>query len=43
MVKNVFDNEYAECLIARRETEDGSKGEAIALALVSHLPLGKLR
>lgn len=43
MVKNVFDNGYAECLIARRETEDGSKGEAIALALVSHLPLAKLR
>ncbi|EAL21982.1 hypothetical protein CNBC1220 [Cryptococcus deneoformans B-3501A] len=33
MVKNVFDNGYAECLIARRETEDGSKGETIALAL----------
>ncbi|WVR05696.1 hypothetical protein IAU60_002720 [Kwoniella sp. DSM 27419] len=33
MIKNVFDNKYAECLIARTVTEDGSKGVAVGLAL----------
>lgn len=37
MIKNVFDNNYAECLILRDQA-DGSaeKGEAVGLALVSH-------
>jgi len=36
MIKNVFDNNYAECLILRDQA-DGSadKGEAVGLALVS--------
>ncbi|KAK8865738.1 hypothetical protein IAR55_000884 [Kwoniella newhampshirensis] len=33
MVKNIFENGYAECLIARTITEDGSKGIAVGLAL----------
>jgi hypothetical protein len=36
MIENVFRKKYAECLIARKETSDGSKGEAVGLALVSH-------
>jgi hypothetical protein len=36
MSENVFRKKYAECLIARVETSDGSKGEAVGLALVSH-------
>jgi hypothetical protein len=35
MVKNIFQNKYAEVLIARIETSDGIKGEAVGLALVS--------
>lgn len=35
MIENVFRKKYAECLIARKETSDGSKGEAVGLALVS--------
>jgi len=34
MIENIFKNKFAECLIARLETKDGSKGEAIGLALV---------
>jgi hypothetical protein len=34
MIKNVFDNKYAECLILRHEAEGGAKGEAVGLALV---------
>jgi hypothetical protein len=37
MIENVFRKKYAECLIARKETSDGSKGEAVGLALVSLL------
>ncbi|RSH92656.1 hypothetical protein EHS25_008101 [Saitozyma podzolica] len=33
MIENVFRKKYAECLIARKETSDGSKGEAVGLAL----------
>ncbi|WVQ97078.1 hypothetical protein IAU59_004188 [Kwoniella sp. CBS 9459] len=33
MVKNIFENKYAECLIARTQPEDGSKGIAVGLAL----------
>ncbi|WWD18083.1 hypothetical protein CI109_102531 [Kwoniella shandongensis] len=33
MVKNIFENKYAEVLLARTITEDGSKGEAVGLAL----------
>jgi hypothetical protein len=35
MVENIFKKGYAECMIARTNTSDGSKGEAIGLALVS--------
>jgi len=34
MIKNVFDNKYAECLVLRSETDAGGKGEAVGLALV---------
>jgi hypothetical protein len=34
MVKNIFQNKYAEVLIAKVETTDGSQGEAVGLALV---------
>ncbi|KAK1927700.1 acyl-CoA N-acyltransferase [Papiliotrema laurentii] len=33
MVENIFKKGYAECMIARTNTSDGSKGEAIGLAL----------
>ncbi|KAK6907523.1 acetyltransferase [Kwoniella mangroviensis CBS 10435] len=33
MIKNVFENNYAEVLIARTTPEDGSKGVAVGLAL----------
>jgi hypothetical protein len=36
MIKNVFDNKYAECLILRDQADgSGEKGEAVGLALVS--------
>jgi hypothetical protein len=34
MIENVFRQKYAECLILRTAAEDGSKGEAVGLALV---------
>ena len=34
MIENIFKKGYAECLIARLATTDGSKGEAVGLALV---------
>ncbi|WVN85620.1 uncharacterized protein L203_100769 [Cryptococcus depauperatus CBS 7841] len=33
MVENIFEKHYAECLIARRESQDGKPGEAVGLAL----------
>ncbi|WRT65852.1 uncharacterized protein IL334_002803 [Kwoniella shivajii] len=33
MIKNIFENKYAECLIARTVSEDGGKGVAVGLAL----------
>jgi hypothetical protein len=39
MIKNVFDNKYAECLILRDQADgSGEKGEAVGLALVSPQP-----
>lgn len=35
MIENIFKKKYAECMIARVETTDGSKGQAVGLALVS--------
>ena len=36
MIKNVFENKYAECLVLRDASEgSGEKGEAVGLALVS--------
>lgn len=35
MIKNVFENNYAECLILRNQEDSSSKGEAVGLALVS--------
>jgi hypothetical protein len=40
MIKNVFDNGYAECLILRTESEGEAKGEAVGLALVSRWVYG---
>jgi len=34
MVENIFKKNYAECMIARVSTTDGSKGQAVGLALV---------
>ena len=34
MVENIFKKNHAECMIARVSTTDGSKGQAVGLALV---------
>jgi len=38
MIENIFEKNYAECLIARTVVKGGGKGEAIGHAIVHRLP-----
>ena len=35
MIDNIFERKYAQCLIARCPRDNGSKGEAVGMALVN--------